>query len=62
MQSLQAAALRGALAASRGPGRGPGRIVGRLVGTLLGLPGGIRLRSRVIGLGIRRVHVAAGQR
>jgi 2-polyprenyl-6-methoxyphenol hydroxylase-like FAD-dependent oxidoreductase len=55
MQFLQALALRGALAAST-VDRRPGPL-GRIVGWLLSLRAGLRLRSRLVGLGVRRVHV-----
>jgi 2-polyprenyl-6-methoxyphenol hydroxylase-like FAD-dependent oxidoreductase len=60
MQFAQAQMMRAALAASSAGGeQGPGRFTRGLGGWLLARPSGLRLRSRLIGLGLRREHVAA---
>jgi len=58
MQRFQAVALRGALLAGGPRPTGLAALGLRLAGGVVTLAAGRRLRSRVIGLGIRRVHVA----
>jgi 2-polyprenyl-6-methoxyphenol hydroxylase-like FAD-dependent oxidoreductase len=60
MQFLQAQALRAALVASGPETHGPGLVLRRIGGRLVNLPARTRLASRLIALGIRRVHVAGG--
>ncbi|HXM58457.1 MAG TPA: FAD-dependent oxidoreductase [Candidatus Dormibacteraeota bacterium] len=59
MQLLQAIALRAALAASRAARPGPvSTVVRRVGGALFSARPALALRSRLVGLGLRRVHVA----
>lgn len=60
MQLLQALMLRAGLAAS-GPGAGgPARLARRVGGRLMTARVALAMRSRLIAMGLRRVHVAAG--
>jgi hypothetical protein len=57
MQALQALALRAAMLASGPRRRGTAGLALRLGGRLFALRRAADLRSRMIGLGIRREHV-----
>jgi 2-polyprenyl-6-methoxyphenol hydroxylase-like FAD-dependent oxidoreductase len=59
MQTIQAGAARGAMMAMGTRPRGPAAFVAGLAGRIATGDRGRRLRSRVLGLGIRREHVQA---